>query len=156
VQEMGVAITDYRQAGRLKDDDGNVPDVAEIRRSTVQRTTQAGFALDSWQRKAFCQMAALKQCDKLACVKSLHECWKREKKVDVKESGLTVSANKAWLFHKWLSSPWAGSSDVNPNGQQPSKVCTFRACPNFHELWGKKRDSLQVVEGCDWSTVKKF
>ena len=47
VQEMGVAIVDYRQAGRLKDDDGNIPDVAEIRRSTMRRTTQAGFALDS-------------------------------------------------------------------------------------------------------------
>lgn len=45
VQEMGVAVADYRQAGRLTDDDGNIPSVEEIRRSTMRRSTQAQFAL---------------------------------------------------------------------------------------------------------------
>lgn len=45
VQEMGVAVADYRQAGRLTDSDGNIPSVEEIRRSTMRRSTQAGFAL---------------------------------------------------------------------------------------------------------------
>lgn len=45
VQEMGVAVADYRQVGRLTDDDGNIPSVEEIRRSTMRRTTQAQFAL---------------------------------------------------------------------------------------------------------------
>jgi hypothetical protein len=47
VQEMGVAVADYRQAGRLTDDDGNIPSVEEIRRSTMRRTTQAQFALSA-------------------------------------------------------------------------------------------------------------
>ena len=46
VQEMGVAVADYRQAGRLKDDVGNIPSVDEIKRSTMRRTTQAQFALN--------------------------------------------------------------------------------------------------------------
>ena len=45
VQEMGVAVAEYRQAGRLSDDDGNIPSVDEIKRSTMRRTTQAQFAL---------------------------------------------------------------------------------------------------------------
>ena len=47
VQEMGVAVVDYRQAGRLTDEDGNIPSVDEIKRSTMRRTTQAGFELSS-------------------------------------------------------------------------------------------------------------
>ena len=45
VQEMGVAVADYRQSGRLTDADGNIPSVEEIRRSTMRRSTQAQFAL---------------------------------------------------------------------------------------------------------------
>jgi hypothetical protein len=45
VQEMGVAVANYRQAGRLTDDEGNIPSVEEIRCSTIMRTTQAQFAL---------------------------------------------------------------------------------------------------------------
>ena len=30
VSDMGVLVADYRQAGRLKDDDGNIPSIDEI------------------------------------------------------------------------------------------------------------------------------
>lgn len=46
VQQMGIAVAEYRQAGRLSDDDGNIPSVDEIKRSTMRRTTQAQFALN--------------------------------------------------------------------------------------------------------------
>lgn len=45
VQAMAVAIVDYRQTGRLTDEMGNIPSVDEIKRSTMRRTTQAGFSL---------------------------------------------------------------------------------------------------------------
>ena len=45
VQQMGIAVADYRQVGRLSDDAGNIPSVDEIKRSTMRRTTQAGFDL---------------------------------------------------------------------------------------------------------------
>lgn len=45
VQQMGVAVADYRTVGRLTDDAGNIPSVDEIKRSTMRRTTQAGFTL---------------------------------------------------------------------------------------------------------------
>lgn len=45
VQAMALAVTDYRQVGRLTDDAGNIPSVDEIKRSTMRRTTQAGFTL---------------------------------------------------------------------------------------------------------------
>jgi hypothetical protein len=46
VQQMGIAVAEYRQAGRLSDDDGNIPSVDEIKRSTMRRLTQAQFALN--------------------------------------------------------------------------------------------------------------
>ena len=45
VQQMGIAVADYRQVGRLSDDDGNIPSVDEIKRSTMRRPTQAQFVL---------------------------------------------------------------------------------------------------------------
>ena len=47
VQEMGLSVVDYRQAGKLTDDDGNIPSVDEIKRSTMRRVTQAQFVLSS-------------------------------------------------------------------------------------------------------------
>ena len=47
IQEMGVAVVDFRQAGRLTDEDGNIPSVDEIKRSTMRRVTQSGFILSS-------------------------------------------------------------------------------------------------------------
>ena len=41
VSDMGVAIADYRQAGRLKDDDGYLPSVDEMRRMAMRRPTVA-------------------------------------------------------------------------------------------------------------------
>lgn len=39
VTGMGVAIADYRQQGRLKDDDGNIPSVEEMRRMAMRKPT---------------------------------------------------------------------------------------------------------------------
>jgi hypothetical protein len=39
VSDMGVAIADYRQQGRLSDDDGNIPSVDDMRRMAMRRQT---------------------------------------------------------------------------------------------------------------------
>lgn len=39
VTSMGVAIADYRQQGRLKDDDGFIPSVDEMRRMAMRKPT---------------------------------------------------------------------------------------------------------------------
>eukprot|EP00522_Entomoneis_paludosa_P007120 CAMPEP_0172447168 /NCGR_PEP_ID=MMETSP1065-20121228/6536_1 /TAXON_ID=265537 /ORGANISM="Amphiprora paludosa, Strain CCMP125" /LENGTH=264 /DNA_ID=CAMNT_0013198403 /DNA_START=145 /DNA_END=939 /DNA_ORIENTATION=- len=39
VSAMGVAVADYRQAGRLKDDDGNIPSIDEMKRMAMRRPT---------------------------------------------------------------------------------------------------------------------
>ena len=39
LSDMGVAIADYRQMGRLSDDDGNIPSVDEMRRMAMRRQT---------------------------------------------------------------------------------------------------------------------
>ena len=41
VTEMGVAVTEYRQTGRLTDDDGNIPSVDEMRRMAMRKPTIA-------------------------------------------------------------------------------------------------------------------
>lgn len=41
VQDMGVAVTQYRQVGRLTDDDGNIPSVDEMRRMAMRKPTVA-------------------------------------------------------------------------------------------------------------------
>ena len=41
VTEMGVAVTRYRQTGRLTDDDGNIPSVDEMRRMAMRKPTIA-------------------------------------------------------------------------------------------------------------------
>ena len=48
LQQMAVAVVNYRQAGRLTDDMGNIPDIQEIRRSTMRRPTQSSFVLTQW------------------------------------------------------------------------------------------------------------
>jgi hypothetical protein len=39
VTNMAVAVADYRQQGRLRDDDGNIPSVDEIKRMTMRKPT---------------------------------------------------------------------------------------------------------------------
>jgi hypothetical protein len=39
VSDMGAAIADYRQQGRLQDDDGNIPSVDEMRRMAMRQQT---------------------------------------------------------------------------------------------------------------------
>jgi hypothetical protein len=39
ITDMAVAVADYRQQGRLSDDDGNIPSVEEMRRMTMRRPT---------------------------------------------------------------------------------------------------------------------
>lgn len=39
VSDMGVAIADYRQQGRLSDADGNIPSVDEMRRMAMRKQT---------------------------------------------------------------------------------------------------------------------
>lgn len=39
VTDMGVAIADYRQQGRLRDDDGNIPSVDDMRRMAMRKPT---------------------------------------------------------------------------------------------------------------------
>lgn len=39
VTNMGYAITDYRQQGRLSDDDGYIPSIDEMKRMTMRRPT---------------------------------------------------------------------------------------------------------------------
>ena len=41
VSQMGVAVADYRQTGRLKDDDGNIPSIDEMKRMAMRRPTVA-------------------------------------------------------------------------------------------------------------------
>lgn len=39
VTDMGTAVTDYRQTGRLSDDDGNIPSVDDLKRMAMRRPT---------------------------------------------------------------------------------------------------------------------
>jgi hypothetical protein len=39
VTNMAVAVADYRQQGRLRDDDGDIPSVDEIKRMTMRKPT---------------------------------------------------------------------------------------------------------------------
>jgi hypothetical protein len=39
INSMGLAVADYRQQGRLSDDDGYIPSVDEMRRMTMRRPT---------------------------------------------------------------------------------------------------------------------
>jgi hypothetical protein len=39
VSDMGVAVADYRQQGRLSDDDGNIPSIDDMRRMAMRRPT---------------------------------------------------------------------------------------------------------------------
>ena len=39
VSDMGVLVADYRNAGRLKDDDGNIPSIDEMKSMTMRRPT---------------------------------------------------------------------------------------------------------------------
>jgi hypothetical protein len=39
LSDMGVAITDYRQQGRLSDEDGNIPSIDDMRRMAMRRPT---------------------------------------------------------------------------------------------------------------------
>jgi hypothetical protein len=41
ITEMGVAVTEYRQTGRLTDDDGNIPSVDDMRRMAMRKPTVA-------------------------------------------------------------------------------------------------------------------
>ncbi|KAL7571257.1 hypothetical protein ACA910_008912 [Epithemia clementina (nom. ined.)] len=41
VTDMGVAVASYRLAGRLKDDDGNIPSIDDVKRMTMRRPTVA-------------------------------------------------------------------------------------------------------------------
>jgi len=41
VTDMGVAVADYRQVGRLKDDDGFIPSVDEMRRMAMRKPVVA-------------------------------------------------------------------------------------------------------------------
>jgi hypothetical protein len=41
ISDMGVAVADYRQTGRLKDDDGNIPSVDEMKRMAMRKPTLA-------------------------------------------------------------------------------------------------------------------
>lgn len=41
ITEMGVAVAEYRQTGRLTDDDGNIPSVDEMRRMAMRKPTMA-------------------------------------------------------------------------------------------------------------------
>jgi hypothetical protein len=47
VENMGVAITQYRQVGRLTDDDGNIPSVDEMRRMAMRKPTVSVTSLSS-------------------------------------------------------------------------------------------------------------
>lgn len=40
VTAMGISVANYRQAGRLTDDAGNIPSVDDIKRMTMRRPTQ--------------------------------------------------------------------------------------------------------------------